>query len=35
MDGAAVGRAAAELSLDPAKPRRIDLGFELVLGESG
>jgi LacI family gluconate utilization system Gnt-I transcriptional repressor len=31
----AIGRAAAELALDPAKPRRIDLGFELVLRESG
>jgi LacI family transcriptional regulator, gluconate utilization system Gnt-I transcriptional repressor len=35
IDGAAIGRAAAELALDPAKPRRVDLGFELVLRESG
>lgn len=35
IDGGAIGRAAAELALDPAKPRRIDLGFELVLRESG
>ena len=35
IDGAAIGRAAAELALDPDKPRRIDLGFELILRESG
>lgn len=35
VHGAAIGRAAAELALDPAKPRRVDLGFELVLRESG
>lgn len=35
IDGAAIGRAAAELALDPAKPRRVDLGFELILRESG
>jgi LacI family transcriptional regulator, gluconate utilization system Gnt-I transcriptional repressor len=35
IDGAAIGRAAAELALDPARPRRVDLGFELVLRESG
>lgn len=35
IDGAAIGRAAARLVLDPAGPRRIDLGFELVLRDSG
>jgi LacI family gluconate utilization system Gnt-I transcriptional repressor len=35
IDGAAIGRAAAELALDPTRPRRVDLGFELVLRESG
>jgi LacI family gluconate utilization system Gnt-I transcriptional repressor len=35
IDGAAIGRAAAELALDPAKPRRVDLGFELIVRESG
>lgn len=35
VHGAAIGRAAAELALDPARPRRVDLGFELVLRESG
>ncbi|MBC7801908.1 MAG: substrate-binding domain-containing protein, partial [Gemmatimonadaceae bacterium] len=35
VHGAAIGRAAACLLLDHAGPRRIDLGFELVLRESG
>jgi len=35
VHGAAIGRAAAELALDPTKPRRVDVGFELVLRESG
>lgn len=35
IDGTAIGRAAAELALDPARPRIVDLGFELVLRESG
>lgn len=33
--GAAIGRAAALLTLDRSGPRRIDLGFELVLRQSG
>lgn len=35
VHGAAIGRAAAELALDPTRPRRVDVGFELVLRESG
>jgi LacI family gluconate utilization system Gnt-I transcriptional repressor len=35
VHGAAIGRAAAELALDPTKPRRVDVGFELVVRESG
>jgi LacI family gluconate utilization system Gnt-I transcriptional repressor len=35
VHGTAIGRAAAELALDPTKPRRVDLGFELVVRESG
>lgn len=35
IDGAAIGRAAARLVTDPSGPRRIDLGFELVLRDSG
>jgi LacI family gluconate utilization system Gnt-I transcriptional repressor len=35
VHGVAIGRTAAELALDPGKPRRVDLGFELVLRESG
>lgn len=35
VHGVAIGRTAAELALDPARPRRVDLGFELVLRESG
>lgn len=34
VHGVAIGRTAAELALDPTKPRRVDLGFELVLRES-
>jgi LacI family gluconate utilization system Gnt-I transcriptional repressor len=33
--GAAIGQAAAGLTLDRSGPRRIDLGFELVLRDSG
>jgi LacI family transcriptional regulator, gluconate utilization system Gnt-I transcriptional repressor len=35
VHGAAIGRAAARLTLDRSGPRRVDLGFELVLRESG
>jgi LacI family gluconate utilization system Gnt-I transcriptional repressor len=35
VHGAAIGKAAAGLTLDRSGPRRIDLGFELVLRESG
>jgi LacI family gluconate utilization system Gnt-I transcriptional repressor len=35
IHGAAIGKAAAGLMLDRSGPRRIDLGFELVLRESG
>lgn len=35
IDGAAIGRAAARLMLDPGGERRVDLGFELVIRESG
>jgi len=35
VHGTAIGRAAAGLALDPTKPRRVDLGFELVVRESG
>ena len=35
VHGAAIGRAAATLTLERSGPRRIDLGFELVLRESG
>ena len=35
VHGVAIGRTAAELALDPMKPRRVDIGFELVLRESG
>ena len=35
VHGVAIGRTAAELALDPTRPRRVDLGFELVLRESG
>lgn len=35
VHSAAIGRAAAQLILDRTGPRRIDLGFELVLRESG
>jgi LacI family transcriptional regulator, gluconate utilization system Gnt-I transcriptional repressor len=35
VHGAAIGRAAAELALDRSRPRRVDLGFELVVRESG
>jgi len=35
IDGVAIGRAAAQLILDTAGPRRIDLGFQLVVRESG
>jgi len=35
VHGDAIGRAAAELILSREGPRRIDLGFELVLRESG
>jgi LacI family gluconate utilization system Gnt-I transcriptional repressor len=35
VHGVAIGRTAAELALDPTKPRLVDLGFELVLRESG
>jgi LacI family gluconate utilization system Gnt-I transcriptional repressor len=34
VHGAAIGQAAAKLTLDSTHPRRIDLGFELVLRES-
>ncbi len=33
--GTEIGRAAAELTLDPAAERRVDLGFELVVRDSG
>ena len=33
--GADIGRAAAELTIDLSLPRLVDLGFELVLRESG
>ena len=35
VHGAAIGRVAAELTLDRSGPRRIDLGFELVVRDSG
>lgn len=35
IDGAAIGRAAARLVMDPAGPRFVDVGFELVLRDSG
>jgi len=35
IDGAAIGRAAARLVMDMTGPRRVDLGFELVLRDSG
>jgi len=35
IDGVAIGRAAARLILDTAGARRVDLGFELVVRESG
>ncbi|MFO1162172.1 MAG: substrate-binding domain-containing protein [Reyranellaceae bacterium] len=35
VHGESIGRAAAELALDPTRPRRVDVGFELVLRESG
>jgi len=35
IDGVAIGRVAARLILDTAGPRRIDLGFQLVVRESG
>lgn len=35
IDGMAIGRAAAALTLDAATERRLDLGFELVIRESG
>jgi LacI family gluconate utilization system Gnt-I transcriptional repressor len=35
VHGVAIGRTAADLALNPTKPRRVDLGFELVLRESG
>ncbi len=35
VHGEAIGRAAATLTLDLSGPRRIDLGFELVIRESG
>ncbi len=35
VHGAAIGRAAATLTLERSGPRRIDLGFELVLRDSG
>ena len=33
--GAEIGRAAADLTLDLSGPRRVDLGFELVVRDSG
>lgn len=35
VHGAAIGQAAARLTLDRAGPRRVDLGFELILRDSG
>ena len=35
VSGGAIGRAAAALTLDRTRSRRIDLGFDLVLRESG
>ncbi len=35
VHGTAIGQAAAGLTLDRSGPRRIDLGFELVLRDSG
>ena len=35
VHGEAIGRAAAALTLDRSGPRRVDLGFELVVRESG
>jgi LacI family gluconate utilization system Gnt-I transcriptional repressor len=35
IDGTAIGRAAAALTIGDASERRIDLGFELLLRESG
>jgi len=35
VHGGAIGRAAAGLILDRSGPRRIDLGFELVIRDSG
>jgi LacI family gluconate utilization system Gnt-I transcriptional repressor len=35
VHGAEIGRVAAELTLDRSRDRRVDLGFELVVRESG
>jgi LacI family gluconate utilization system Gnt-I transcriptional repressor len=35
IHGDAIGRTAAKLTLERSGPRRIDLGFELVLRDSG
>jgi LacI family gluconate utilization system Gnt-I transcriptional repressor len=35
IDGMAIGRAAARLTLDAPRERWVDLGFDLVVRESG
>lgn len=35
VHGTTIGQAAARLVLDPSGPRRVDVGFELILRESG